>query len=93
MPGKSLAVEGGLRLHGLEGGTEITPSWRLEVIGSKGRTVVEERYGAMSVLERTAWQLHEEDSCVLGCLRASRTSDPLSSPYDKLISVPVCCCM
>ena len=30
---KSLAVEGGSRLHELEGGTEVTPSWRLEVIG------------------------------------------------------------
>ena len=25
-PGESLAVEGGLRLHELEGGTEVTPS-------------------------------------------------------------------
>ena len=32
--GKTLAVEGGLRLHELEGGTEVTPSCRLEVIGS-----------------------------------------------------------
>ena len=32
--GKRLAVEGGLRLHELEGGTEVKPSWRLEVIGS-----------------------------------------------------------
>ena len=32
--GKSLAVEGGLRLHELEGRTEVTPSWRLEVIRS-----------------------------------------------------------
>ena len=31
---KSLAVEGGLRLHELEGGTEVTPSWRLKMIGS-----------------------------------------------------------
>ena len=31
---KSLVVEGGLRLHELGGGTEVTPSWRLEVIGS-----------------------------------------------------------
>ena len=31
---KSLAVEGGLRLHKLEGVTEATPSWQLEVIGS-----------------------------------------------------------
>ena len=31
---QSLAVEGGLRLHELERGTEVTPSWRLEVIGS-----------------------------------------------------------
>ena len=34
MPGKSLAVEGGLRLHELEGRTEVTTSWRLEEIGS-----------------------------------------------------------
>ena len=34
MPGNSLAVEGGLRLHELERGTEVTPSWRLEVIES-----------------------------------------------------------
>ena len=35
VPGmKSLAVEGGSRLHELEGGTEVTTSWRLEVIGS-----------------------------------------------------------
>ena len=54
MPGKSLAVEGGSRLHELEGGIEVTPSWRLEMIGSKGRAVVEERHGAMSVLEPTA---------------------------------------
>ena len=33
-PGKSLAVEDGLRLHKLDGGTEVTPSWQLEVIGS-----------------------------------------------------------
>ena len=33
MPGKSLAVEGGLGLHELEGQTEVTPSRRLEVIG------------------------------------------------------------
>ena len=46
--GKSLAVKGGLRLHELEGRTEVTPSWRLEVIGSYGRTVVEERHGARS---------------------------------------------
>ena len=26
VPGKSLAVEGSLRLHELEGGTEVTPS-------------------------------------------------------------------
>ena len=32
--GKSLAVEGSLRLHELEGRTEVTPSWRLEVIES-----------------------------------------------------------
>ena len=31
---KTLAVEGGSRLHELEGGTEVTPSWRREVIGS-----------------------------------------------------------
>ena len=31
---KSLAVEGGSRLHELKGGIEVTPSWRLEVIGS-----------------------------------------------------------
>ena len=31
---QSLATEGGLRLHELERGTEVTPSWRLEVIGS-----------------------------------------------------------
>ena len=31
---KRLAVEGGSRLHELEGGTEVTTSWRLEVIGS-----------------------------------------------------------
>ena len=30
----SLALEGDLRLHKLEGGTEVTPPWRLEVIGS-----------------------------------------------------------
>ena len=34
VPGKSLAVEGGSRLHELEGGTEVTTSWRLKVIGS-----------------------------------------------------------
>ena len=34
VPGRSLAVEGGSRLHELEGGTEVTPSWRLEVIGN-----------------------------------------------------------
>ena len=34
VPGKSLAAEGGSRLHELEGGTEITTSWRLEVIGN-----------------------------------------------------------
>ena len=34
VPGKSLAVEGGSRLHELEGGTEVTTSWRLEMIGS-----------------------------------------------------------
>ena len=52
--GKSLAVEGGSRLHKLEGRTEVTQSWRREVIGSWGQTVVEERHGAMSVLEPTA---------------------------------------
>ena len=31
---KILAVEGGSRLHELQGGTEVMPSWRLEVIGS-----------------------------------------------------------
>ena len=54
VPGKSLAVEGRSRLHGLEGRAEVTTSWRLEVIESYGRTVVEERHGAMSVLEPTA---------------------------------------
>ena len=34
VPEKSLAVEGGSRLHELKGGTEVTPSWRLEVMGS-----------------------------------------------------------
>ena len=34
VPEKSLAVEGGSRLHELEGRTDVTPSWRLEVIGS-----------------------------------------------------------
>ena len=34
VPGKSLGVEGGSRLHELEEGTEVTRSWRLEVIGS-----------------------------------------------------------
>ena len=34
VPEKNLAVEGGSRLHELEGGTEVTTSWRLEVIGS-----------------------------------------------------------
>ena len=33
---KSLAVEGGARLHELEGRTEVTPSKRLEVIGRLG---------------------------------------------------------
>ena len=36
MPGKSLAVEGGSKLHELEGRTEVTPSRRLEVIGRLG---------------------------------------------------------
>ena len=31
---QSLAVEGGSRLHELEGGTEVTTSWQLEVIES-----------------------------------------------------------
>ena len=31
---KKLAVEGGSRLHEPEGRTEVTPSWRLDVIGS-----------------------------------------------------------
>ena len=31
---KSPAVEGGSRLHESERRTEVTPSWRLEVIGS-----------------------------------------------------------
>ena len=34
VPEKRLAVEGGSKLHELEGRTEVTPSWRLEVIGS-----------------------------------------------------------
>ena len=34
VPGKSLAAEDGSRLHELEGGTEVTPSWRLKMIGS-----------------------------------------------------------
>ena len=34
VPEKSLAVKGGSRLHELEGRTEVTPSRRLEVIGS-----------------------------------------------------------
>ena len=46
---QSLTVEGSLRLHELERGTEVTPSWRLETIGSKGQTVVEERHRARSV--------------------------------------------
>ena len=36
MPGKSLAVVGGLRSHELEGRIEVTPSRRLEVIGRLG---------------------------------------------------------
>ena len=31
---KNLAVEGGSRLHKLEGGTEVATPWRLEVVGS-----------------------------------------------------------
>ena len=34
VPVKSLAVKGASRLHELEGGSEVTTSWRLEVIGS-----------------------------------------------------------
>ena len=34
VPKNNLAVEGGSRLHELKGRTEVTPSWRLEVIGS-----------------------------------------------------------
>ena len=31
---QSLAVEGGLRIHELEIGTEVMPPWRLEVVGN-----------------------------------------------------------
>ena len=34
VPEKSFTVEGGSRLHELEGRTEVTPSWQLEVIRS-----------------------------------------------------------
>ena len=34
VPEKRFTVEGDSRLHELEGRMEVTPSWRLEVIGS-----------------------------------------------------------
>ena len=43
---KNLAVEGDSRLHELEGRTEITPPWRLKVIGSRGKRL------SRSVMER-----------------------------------------
>ena len=55
VPGKSLAVEGGLRLHELERGTEVTLSRQLEVIGRLegvgcwGTLWSEERHGASSL--------------------------------------------
>ena len=51
------------RLHKQVGRIEVTPSRRLEVIGSKGRAVFEEHHGARSVLEPAARrQLREDDS-------------------------------
>ena len=46
VPGKSLAVEGGLRLHELEGGTEITPSKATRADWKRGERL------SRSVIER-----------------------------------------
>ena len=62
--------------------------WKLGVNGCRGASWSDERFGANSLTATSRRGL-----LLSGCLRTSRTSDPLSSPYGMLISVPVCCCM
>ena len=62
--------------------------WKLGANGCRGASWRDECFGANSLTATLRRGL-----LLSGCLRASRTSDPLSSPYGMPISVLVCCCM
>ena len=62
--------------------------WKLGANGYREASRGDERFGANSLTATSRRAL-----LLSGCFRASRTSDPLSSPYGMLISVLVCCCM
>ena len=83
----SLVVEGGLRLHELERGTEATPSKATRGDWKRGEWL------SRNAMKRGAsWSQHLDGNF------AERTPvfydyQTLSSPYGMLISVLVCCCM
>ena len=64
-------------------------AWKLGANDCRGASWSDERFGAKSLTAA----LRRGLLLLSGCLRASRTSGPLSSPYGMLKSVPVCCCM
>ena len=81
MPGKNLAVEGGSRLHELEGRTEVTPSRRLEVIGTL------EEIGC----REASWSEQLDDNFAERIPVSGRHGQhTLSSPYGMLILKCTC---
>ena len=62
--------------------------WKLGANGCRGASWSDERFGGNSLTATS-----QSGLLLSGCLRASRTSDPLSSPCGMLKSVPVCYCM
>ena len=62
--------------------------WKLGANGCRGASWSDECFGVNSLTATSRRGL-----LLSGYLRTSRTSDPLSSPYDMLKSVLGCCCM
>ena len=60
---------------------------KIGVNGCRGASWSDERFGANSLTPTS-----QRGLLLFGCLRTSRTSDLLSSPYGMLKSVLVCCC-